>query len=82
MIEAEHVRQAIATGRRPGLQRTLPAAAPDAQTGGDLRSLEQAALRETVARHTGSRADLARKLGISERSLYRKLKEIGLGGRS
>jgi DNA-binding NtrC family response regulator len=26
--------------------------------------------------HSGSRAELARKLGISERSLYRKLREI------
>ncbi|MDZ7855060.1 helix-turn-helix domain-containing protein [Sphaerotilus sp.] len=27
-------------------------------------------------RHKGSRAELARKLGISERSLYRKLRDI------
>jgi DNA-binding NtrC family response regulator len=47
----------------------------------DLRSLERAALRETVERHTGSRAELARRLGISERSLYRKLKELGIRNR-
>ncbi|MGI9215795.1 MAG: sigma-54 interaction domain-containing protein [Hydrogenophaga sp.] len=82
VIEAEHVRQAIATGRRPGAARSIPArstpAAP-ADADQDLRSLELAALRETVARHTGSRADLAQRLGISERSLYRKLKALGIG---
>ena len=81
VIEAEHVRQALSTGRRPGMR---PAAAPPAPaaamaSGSDLRSLEQAALRETVARHTGSRAELAQRLGISERSLYRKLRELGIG---
>jgi DNA-binding NtrC family response regulator len=82
VIEAEHVRQAIATGRRPGTGRragTEPAAPTASGAGHDLRSLERAALRETVARHTGSRAELARQLGISERSLYRKLKELGIG---
>ena len=85
LVEAGHVRQALATGLRPVRQRlpSCPARSPEAtpDAGHDLRSLEQAALRETVARHTGSRAELARKLGISERSLYRKLREIGLAGR-
>ncbi len=82
MIEPEHVRQAIATGRRPAMARHAASGRPAGEAGAapaDLRSLEQAALRETVARHTGSRADLARQLGISERSLYRKLKELGIG---
>ncbi len=82
VIEAEHVRQALSTGRRPGVRVPAPTAAPVAVAapaiGQDLRSLEQAALRETVARHTGSRAELAQRLGISERSLYRKLKELGI----
>ncbi len=82
VIEAEHVRQAIATGRRPGAPRgawARPAPAAPAGEGQDLRSLELAALRETVARHAGSRAELAQRLGISERSLYRKLKALGIG---
>ncbi|EWS63720.1 Bacterial regulatory protein, Fis family [Hydrogenophaga sp. T4] len=29
-----------------------------------------------VERHTGSRSELAERLGISERSLYRKLKAL------
>jgi DNA-binding NtrC family response regulator len=43
-----------------------------------LRELERAALRERAAAHQGSRAELAAVLGISERSLYRKLKALGL----
>jgi DNA-binding NtrC family response regulator len=82
-IEAGHVHEAIATGRRPALR---PAAPPRPPTDGpgeapderpaDLKTLERAALREMVARHTGSRSELAERLGISERSLYRKLKTL------
>ena len=35
------------------------------------------ALRQAVAAHQGSRLALARRLGISERSLYRRLKTLG-----
>ena len=41
-----------------------------------LRSVERAALQAQLKAHRGSRAELARKLGISERSLYRKLRDI------
>jgi two-component system, NtrC family, response regulator HydG len=41
-----------------------------------LRDIELAVLREQVRQHQGSRAELAAQLGISERSLYRKLKEL------
>jgi DNA-binding NtrC family response regulator len=41
-----------------------------------LRELETTALREQVRLHRGPRAALAAKLGISERSLYRKLKAL------
>jgi DNA-binding NtrC family response regulator len=86
VIEPDHVHQAIATGRRtaprPG---AVAQSAPSGQTGGGrsrpvLKSLERAALRETVAAHTGSRSELAQRLGISERSLYRKIKALGLDG--
>ena len=33
-------------------------------------------LREQVRKHRGSRAELAAQLGISERSLYRRLKAL------
>ena len=41
-----------------------------------LAQAEQDFLRNALARHTGSRRDLARKLGISERVLYRKLASL------
>jgi DNA-binding NtrC family response regulator len=44
---------------------------------GSLQAIEKAALRQLVASHRGSRAELARQLGISQRSLYRKLKTLG-----
>ena len=72
-IEVEHVQEAIATGRHPvrSPRPTERAAAPT-----DLRSIEREALRSLVAAHTGSRAELAARLGISERSLYRRLKTL------
>ncbi len=62
----------------PAAPTATPGAArpPDAPAG-KLRALEQAALLERVARHTGSRAALAAELGISERTLYRKLRAAG-----
>ncbi len=84
-IEAEHVREAIATGRRPALRPAAPPGLPALTDGpggapdgrpADLKTLERAALREMVERHTGSRSELAERLGISERSLYRKLKAL------
>jgi DNA-binding NtrC family response regulator len=35
------------------------------------------ALRRLLAAHQGSRAELAAQLGMSERTLYRKLKSLG-----
>ncbi len=80
VIEAEHIDEAIATGRRPGAAVSPPMpVAPPAPAGGDLRSAERATLRERLARHRGNRAQLAAELGISERSLYRKLKALDDG---
>ena len=39
-----------------------------------LKSAEHAAFAKLVESHTGNRTELARHLGISVRSLYRKLK--------
>ena len=68
----------------------VPASAPDVGTAKvpqpgvppatpsfSLHALEQQALRDVLASHTGSRAELAVRLGLSERSLYRKIKALG-----
>ena len=68
-IETVHVERALGADA-PAPAR--PAAASDTS----LRSVERAALQAQLKAHRGSRAELARKLGISERSLYRKLRDI------
>lgn len=42
----------------------------------DLAGMERKALQALVEAHRGSRRELARKLGVSERTLYRKLKAL------
>lgn len=51
-------------------------AAPTPSPPQSLHDIELAVLREQVRLHRGGRAELATKLGISERSLYRKLKAL------
>lgn len=86
LIEATHVSQAMATGPSP-LRRSPPAPMPLQSTstapleGGptasnNLKDLEQQMLRAQLTNHTGSRAELAAQLGISERSLYRKIRAM------
>jgi DNA-binding NtrC family response regulator len=90
-LEVGHVQQALASGRRPaigvGTLAQVPAvvAAVDAPANviadvalnpGTLKTIERAALQQLVAAHQGSRVELAEKLGISQRSLYRKLKAL------
>ena len=50
---------------------------PQAETS-DLQTLENLAFVQAVRGHRGNRSELARKLGISERTLYRRLKHSKL----
>jgi DNA-binding NtrC family response regulator len=74
VIEASHVDEAIAIGRRPG--RAMTGSSAPATAGDTVRAASRETLRAIVAEHRGNRAALAAKLGISERSLYRKLKSL------
>ena len=90
MIEAGHLAQALMSGRRPSFSHRSRVSAPvagadtalvaiatnPAPTPGTLHAIAQAALQQRVASHQGSRAELAAQLGMSERSLYRKLKAL------
>ncbi|WP_157265325.1 sigma-54 interaction domain-containing protein [Azohydromonas aeria] len=81
-IEAAQIEQALAVGRRGpaapahAAPPTVAAAPQAARTGQPLRDAELEALAAMLAAHRGSRAELARQLGISERSLYRKLRAL------
>ncbi len=86
-IEAAQVQQALATATTgaPGAAATAaalsePAPALDAGANLSLRAQADATLRAQLQAHRGSRAELARQLGISERSLYRRLREIDGAG--
>jgi len=45
----------------------------------NLEKLEREAIREALAANAGNRRKAARQLGISERTLYRRIQEYGLG---
>jgi len=82
-IGAEHVQQALACGLPPLAGAVAQGAGvlpvSVALAGLPRRSPlpDDEALRQAVAAHQGSRLALARRLGISERSLYRRLKTLG-----
>jgi DNA-binding NtrC family response regulator len=52
-----------------------PGQSEDVQT---LASLERAAIHDALRASNGNRRKTAEVLGISERTLYRKIKEYGL----
>jgi DNA-binding NtrC family response regulator len=73
-IEAEHIALALSTGG--GERERLPSPSP-ASTVHSLQGASDEQLRRLLAAHQGSRAELAAQLGMSERTLYRKLKSLG-----
>jgi two-component system response regulator HydG len=79
-IESGHMERALGTDAVPAGSRRPAATPPERSLGSaddvSLRGAELAALRAQLKAHRGSRAELARKLGISERSLYRKLRDL------
>jgi DNA-binding NtrC family response regulator len=77
-LQAAHIQQALMSGRRPpdARRRATPAPGTESRPGA-LQEMAQLALQQMVATHHGSRAELAARLGISERSLYRKLRTLG-----
>ena len=69
----EELQQAAAGGRSDGH------AGVDALVGKSLEEIEQHYIAETLKLTGGNREEAARLLGIGERTLYRKLKEYGVG---
>lgn len=90
-IEAKHVERALGAPlmrvKAPedtharmssGLASANPPANPSKGAPPTLREQENQALAEAVRQHQGTRAELAARLGLSQRSLYRRLKAHGL----
>ena len=87
-LDRVHVEQAIDADRIVGAYPLQKSAGSECSTslsqaavpanGGTLYLAQRQALEQELRSHTGSRAELASKLGISERSLYRKLGLYGL----
>jgi DNA-binding NtrC family response regulator len=74
VIDVAQVASALGAGLR-AKSPSLPL--PHAVTPAPLHQMTQDALRAAIAAHPGgSREDLARSLGISVRTLYRKLREL------
>ena len=77
-IGAAQVREALETclpvfeAPRPA----VPSPGPETAKSATLREIERASLQQQLRQHHGSRAELARRLGISERSLYRKIRAL------
>jgi DNA-binding NtrC family response regulator len=79
-IETTHIERALSTDtakEKPKPPGALVHVQESAFAVGPLlRDVERDTLRAQLKIHQGSRAELARKLGISQRSLYRKLREL------
>ncbi|MGL5095549.1 MAG: helix-turn-helix domain-containing protein, partial [Planctomycetia bacterium] len=55
------------------------AAAPPSLAGRTLAELERQAIIDTLAACGGNKKAAARKLGIDEKSIYNKMKRLGVG---
>jgi DNA-binding NtrC family response regulator len=57
----------------------VPPAPPDTVSLPTIEDAERKLIQEALERFEGNRRQTARALGISERTLYRKLKEFEMG---
>jgi two-component system, NtrC family, response regulator HydG len=85
VIDASHVEQALSAPWTSASPEKVDEPSPGRSSSGrtatsaaTLQELAHEALVNAVHAHTGTRAELAAKLGLSERSLYRRLKALGL----
>jgi len=77
LIQPDHLPEEVVSGAYPA---ALARVGSGTTASGSLHAMEQALLRERLARHGGSRRALAGELGISERTLYRKLRKLQVVG--
>jgi DNA-binding NtrC family response regulator len=77
-VSAEHLPAEVVRGA--GLDLAAPTD-PPVRNESALRDAERQALALALTRHRGSRRSLAQALGVSERTMYRKLASFGLSNR-
>jgi DNA-binding NtrC family response regulator len=74
---SEHARTLAST--RDASQDSMAVRTPREQSSLSLQEMERKMIEEALERYKGNRRVAARVLNISERTLYRKIKEYGLG---
>ena len=78
-IEADRIVESFPQRKSAASENSTPLSEPVVSANvATLYLAQRQALEHELRSHTGSRAELASKLGISERSLYRKLRLYGL----
>jgi two-component system response regulator HydG len=78
-IGTQHLDEEFRAGcAGPALQDATDGQPMEGETAVDLEEAQRQMLARVVFNHTGSRHDLARKLGISERTLYRRLRALDI----
>jgi transcriptional regulator of acetoin/glycerol metabolism len=81
IVRAEHLPESLnAASPRSAWQRPLLAVAAGVPAGAPARrgDIDDADLQRLAASSNGTRKELARQAGLSERTLYRRLKALGL----
>jgi DNA-binding NtrC family response regulator len=80
-VEPVHVQRALSgrMGKASASAGLAMSQAAEVAVSRTFRDMTDQALLTELSVHHGTRAELAKKLGISPRSLYRRLKELGAG---
>jgi two-component system response regulator HydG len=73
VIGPEHLPESVRTATQASGSPTLQAAGKKSEACVSLRKIEADLLRTHIATHQGTRKALALRLGVSERTIYRKL---------
>jgi two-component system, NtrC family, response regulator HydG len=72
-IDLQHLPEIVLL--EPGAS-VMPGPRPAQPVASVLENAEREAIRAALRQHTGNRRELAARLGLSERTLYRKLREL------
>lgn len=78
VIQRQHLTHDFLDEMAVGIELVATAIATTA-VGGSLKEQSEAAIRQAMLQHSGNISAVARQLGISRNTLYRRLKELNLG---